>query len=245
MEMMTSRKTIEEIGFRHCDALTLVSRFDEGFAQARGYKERDRMLVIENPLETEWIGQQVDFAREPIVGFVGSWIERKGSDILPEIMTRVLGEVPDCKFLVIGIGEAASLQLRRAFPAEKRVEIIPFCPRPELLNHYRRIAVLLAPGVYESFGLTFAEAMSSGVALLATPVGFAAGLNDGKECLIISDCSPVGIAAQLSYIMKNPHHCQTIARAGFERVQSLRWDFAMNKIIAFYDGLIHAVRGRN
>jgi len=233
--------TLEEIGYRRCDALTLVSHFDEVFAHARHYKgknERERVIVIENPLEDDWLGQEINFVREPVIGFVGSWIERKGSGILPEVMRRVLDAMPNVRFLLIGIGEETSRRLRRDFPDPNLVEIIPFCPRSELRNHYRRMAVLIAPSIYESFGLTFAESMACGAALAATPVGFAAGLIDGREFRAINEGSPAGITALIGELLGDMPNRQRIAEAGFKRVQSLCWSDAARRIISLYERLL-------
>ena len=91
----------------------------------------------------------------------------------------------------------------------------------------------------ESLGLTFAERMSSGVALLAMPIGFAAGLLDGKEYLQIRKRSAKYVASQLNIMLKSPHQCQTIAKNGYKRFQSLRWDLDINQINALYSDLIH------
>ena len=236
-------KTIEslvEIGFRRSDALTLVGAFDLQFARMRHYQTNDKILTIENPLDEEWLNQEIDFERQPIVGFVGSWLTRKGADLLPTVMLTVLKNAPSSKFLLVGVGDAAAVSIRESFPDNGIVEIIGCCPRDELRYHYSRMAILLAPSIYESFGLVLAEAMSCGAALVSTRVGFAAGLRDGTEFVKIGTLDSVEIASILCRLLTDEPHRKKIAMAGYQRVQSLVWNDAVDRLEDFYGELLNS-----
>ncbi len=230
---------LPEIAFRNCAALTLVSHFDARFARERAYQPDSRLLVMENALEPGWLGQSPTFEREPVIGFVGGWLENKGSELLPDVMRQVLASTPSARFLLVGIGEQAQVDIAATFPGDPRIETVAFCPRDQIASLYHRMAVLVVPSFFESFGLVATEAMSCGVALAATRTGFAAGLDDG-EFAPIDERTPTGIAQTLTSLLNDETKRQAIARGGHARVQGLRWSSAVDRLETLYRSLLAA-----
>jgi glycosyltransferase involved in cell wall biosynthesis len=227
------RPTLVEQGFRCADGLVLVSKFDADFALARKYQPTDRILTIENPLPAGWEKPKSSAPKERIIGFVGSWIDRKGADILPGVMRTVLEHSESAKFLLIGVGEKAAGSLASEFGSD-RLEIVPQCDRDELKNHYGRMSLLVVPSMYESFGLVIAEAMACGVPVAATPVGFAAALKDQENFFCIKQRSVVPVADLILAILNNEPARQKIACAGQARVRSLEWPLALTTLEKWY-----------
>jgi glycosyltransferase involved in cell wall biosynthesis len=229
--------TLPEIAFRRCAALTVVSRFDARFALSRTYQPQSRLLVMENPLEQVWLGQLPCFERRPVIGFVGAWLPNKGSELLSDAIRKVLAAQPSTKFLLVGIGKPGVQALAKEFPGESRIQTVAFCPRAQIATHYQRMAVLMVPSFFESFGLVAAEAMSCGVALAATRTGFAADL-DESEFAPIEERTPTGIAEVLVSLLRDDSHRQSLARAGHARVQALDWTSATNRLEDLYQSLL-------
>lgn len=228
--------SLADIAFRYCDALTLVSRYDEVYTQTKRYQKEDKLLVLENPLNDEWLAQNVAYFREPIIGFVGSWIKRKGADIIPEVIRLVLAQHQTARFLLIGVGNIGAQEINNVSEAS-RVELIPFCPRVLILEKYHGMAILLVPSIYESFGLVTTEAMACGVALVATPVGFSAGLKE-SEYKVIKKRTPIEVAKAIIELLENESKRQGMAKKGYQRVQSLRWENAVDQLERFYEKLL-------
>ncbi len=238
MQVQSAPRGLAEIGYRRCDLLTVVSRFDHGYAIARCYKNQNLVIAIENPLGDDWLSRSICFERERTVGFVGIWNPNKGSLIMPKVIEEVLSIFADCRFQVIGIGEDAATSLRSKFPNDDRLEIIPSCSRADLKHFYENMSILLVPSIFESFGLVTAEAMSCGVAIVATPVGFAAGLNEDEEFVMISELTSASVADRVIGLLKDEQLRQAIARQGFQRVQSLRWHDAISRLEQKYRELL-------
>lgn len=232
---------LPEIAFRGCAALTVVSRFDARFARERAYQPDSRLLVLENALGLGWLGQAPGFEREPVIGFVGAWLDNKGSNLLPAVMRQVLADQPTARFLLVGIGAHAQKAIAVAFPGESRIETVAFCPRVRIADHYHRMAVLVMPSFFESFGLVAAEAMSCGVALAATRTGLAADLEDHEFASIESQTAAC-IAQVLIALLRNEPWRQAIARAGHARVQTLDWVSATDRLETLYRSLLAPVR---
>lgn len=232
---------LPEIAFRRCAALTVVSQFDARFAHERAYQPQSRLLAMENALEPIWLGQAPRFERQAVIGFVGAWLPNKGCELLPAAIRRVLANEPTTRFLLVGVGKQGKQALAEEFPGDARVQTVAYCPRDQIMAHYHRMAVLMVPSFFESFGLVAAEAMSCGVALAATRTGFAADL-DESQFAPIEQRTPTGIADVLTSLLRNDSRRQALARAGHARVQALDWVNATNQLEGLYRSLLTSAR---
>ncbi|MEY2878590.1 MAG: hypothetical protein RLZZ15_970 [Verrucomicrobiota bacterium] len=231
------RRFDREAAFREVDALTTVSEYNRVFAEAAGYQPKERLLMVENPLPDDWLGQPCDPERPHVLGFFGSWLPLKGRDLLIAALPAVLRAQPGWTVRLVGVG---ALEPAEVFPADvaARIEVVPFeRDRVRLRDLYRRTAILVLPSAYESFGMVAAEAMSCGCAVVASPVGFAAGLPPEREVELVTARTPAAWAEALTALMNDEPRRQRLARAGHTRVQTLRWDAATDRLIGFYSGL--------
>lgn len=227
--------------FRRVDALTVVSRFDADYATAAGYQPPERLLHLDNPLPPEWLGQPLGPARPPVLGFFGAWLENKGRALLPEIFAAALRAAPKWRGLIVGPPAEAPT----AFAPELRARLtfVPFTSdKAHLRELYRGCAVTLLPSAYESFGLVAAEALACGCALVASPVGFAAGLRDGEEALLVRERSVRAWSEALVPLLRDPARRAQLAAAGHARVQALAWPATVDRLEAFYAARLAALQ---
>src|SRR5262249_50829701 len=155
------------------------------------YLPADHIAAINNSLPDEYLGQKTQLDRAPVVSYCGSWLPRKGTHLLRSDIPRLLEEFPACTLRLIGVG--SHFQIADHFPSSlrSRVEVTPFVhSRTDLRALYQSLAILVVPSVYESFGLVTAEAMSCGAAVVAARTGFAAGLKDREEALLLNQPQP-------------------------------------------------------
>lgn len=230
-----------ERAFRRADLLVLVSEFDRAFARSRRYQREDRLLVLPNPLPDAFLGLDVDLAREPLLGFVGSWLPIKGTDLLASDVPSLLAEFPRSRLLLIGVG--ARFDPAKHFPAAllSRIEVVAEADRErELPALYRRLALLLAPSRYESFSLVAAEAMAHGCPVVASPVGFPAGLAPGEEVVLLEDRAPGSLYAAARPLLADEAYRHRVAAGGHARVQALSWDQAVARLESAYARLLPA-----
>jgi glycosyltransferase involved in cell wall biosynthesis len=232
-------------GFRKADALVTVSEFDLEYARRHHYQPEDRTLAIENPLPTAFLSVPVDFERAPIIAYCGAWIARKGTALIAVDMTRILREFPAWRLRLIGVGDG--FRAHEHFPPDvlSRIEIVPFlADKSALLSTYRECAIAIAPSVYESFGMTMAEAMACGCAVVASRTGFAAGLDDDVEAGLLAAPSSPYLYARVRDLLIDPARRARIAAAGYRRVQRLRWDNAVERLAAAYQHWLSERRSR-
>jgi glycosyltransferase involved in cell wall biosynthesis len=231
-----SQSSLFTRALRRADALITVSPWDLDWALARGLGFSGRALAVENPLPDSYLGLEPDFERGPVLGFCGTWIPRKGTGLLRQALPDLLREFPEWRLTLVGTG--SGFQAADCFPADvlARIGVVPSAGREtELRDLYGTMAVCLLPSVYESFGLAGAEAMACGAALVASRVGFAAGLRHGEEAWLLADRSPAALQKALRTMMSDPEGRRALAWGGHRRVQSLRWDRAIATVEAAYE----------
>ena len=217
--------------FTAADALVLVSEFDRKFADQKGYQAAHRMLAIENPLPDTYLHQPLAHERPPRLVYSGTWIRRKGIDVLRRDVSRFLVANPEWKLVLAGVG--STFRAIDHFPESVvgRIEVIPYVARElELKEVYRRSRIAIQASIYESFGLAASEAMACGCALVATKVGYAASLIDGKEALLFPSTAHPSLVDCLSRFASDEAFRRQVAECGHRRVQGLHWNAAVSRL---------------
>jgi glycosyltransferase involved in cell wall biosynthesis len=226
------------LGFRHADLLTLVSRFDEGFALQQRYQHSGRVVKIDNPLPDEWLHQEVQKeVKNCVFGYVGSWSDNKGAKQLIRIINRVKSMGSRAKWIFAGVGSKGRHELLEK-TALTPDEIYEHVDREELKQLYRKMTTLLCLSSYESFGMVCSEAMACGCILLSTDVGFASGLKDGEEYIRIDRNNTDAIANKLLKIESDGSRYRELSLRGYERVQNLKWTAALDTLERHYRTLL-------
>jgi len=230
-------------GFRRADAIVTVAPFDRDYALRERYASEHRVLAIENPLPASFLGCEVSFAREPVIGYCGSWLPIKGAALIARDLPRILREFPSWRLMLVGVGP--DFRPAECFPTDllPRISTVPRAEREtELQALYKRFAITIVPSFYESFSLAAAEAMACGSALVATRVGFAAGLRGGEEAILLPAATSPCLYEGLKVLIEDAALRERIARAGHRRVQSLRWESAVARLEAAYTGWLDEIR---
>lgn len=217
--------------FNQVDGIVTVSEDEAQYALACHYQDDAHVVGINNSLPEDHIGLSVEFGRKPVIGYCGSWIQRKGIQLIQSDITQILNEFPECTFKLIGVG--ANFHKEDYFPTSisAQIKVISFVENKQYLQKiYHTLSVLIVPSIYESFGLVTAEAMACGCAVVVSKIGWGAALENHKEALIIENLiSPRLYQAVKELLLDEPLRIK-IAEAGYQRVQNLRWSTAVDKL---------------
>jgi glycosyltransferase involved in cell wall biosynthesis len=229
------REPLMKQAFTKADLVVTVSEYDRDWLIKENYQPPDRVTAIDNPIADEFFDNSPAPARERLIGYCGTWLPKKGVDVLAKDVTRILQEFPDYRLLLMGTG--ASFDRRKYFPesVDSKIEIIPYIEKKsELRSLYQRMSIFVFPSVIESFGLALAEAMACGCAVVATSVGFAAGLKDREEALLLERSESPVLYRAVRELIQNQDLRQRLSVNGRNRVQNLRWSDAIGKLNAIY-----------
>jgi glycosyltransferase involved in cell wall biosynthesis len=108
-------------------------------------------------------------AGAPTFLYVGSFIHRKGVDILARAFSEVVTAAPNARLIIAGDGDTGEIFDRHLSPAAAaRVVRCGFVPWERLPELYRRGDFLVMPSRYDGWGLVIPEAMASGVPVIGS-----------------------------------------------------------------------------
>lgn len=132
--------------------------------------ERFRICNSGFTIEKE-LRNMLHIGEEKIILFVHRLSERKGADLLPDIM-KALGR-SDVVLVVIGDGpERQNIERRAAeYGIRDHVRLLGAVPNSEMMKYYAIADALVMPSREEGFPRVLLEAMASGVPFVASAVG--------------------------------------------------------------------------
>lgn len=151
-----------------------------GYLRSSIKKYRNDAEVIGNLVDTNlFCTQNADYGNGNFVflcvGFLPN-LERmkiKGVDLLLEAFANVLKIHPQVSLKIIGIDETASdiKKYTVRLNIQEKVTLLTKMSREQIALEMRKCSCYVMPSRYETFGLVYAEAMASGLPVIATKVG--------------------------------------------------------------------------
>jgi glycogen(starch) synthase len=206
-----------------------------------------------------------DFARPPrlagppTVVYLGRLEHRKGTIDLLQAVPKVLAEVPDARFVLIGAdrphcpgGRTHAQYLEQNFPVEvkSQVTLAGRLPQPEVDRWLQTADVFVAPSRYESFGLIFLEAMRWGTPVIGTVAGGIPEIvENGRSGLLVQPESSDELAGAMVRLLRDASMRLALGAAGRTRVErEYSVEQMARRTVALYEEVLatrtgHPVRG--
>ncbi len=188
----------------------------------------------------------------PIILTVGRLNERKGHDTVIQAMPRILSEVPDAIYLIVGDGlNRDNLQaLTQQIGLEKSVIFAGEVPDEALPAYYQLATVFTMisrqpPGSHEveGFGIVYLEANACGLPVVAgRSGGVSDAVVDGKTGFLVDPFSVEEVATAMIQLLNHPQLCKQFAETGKKRaLEAFSWQQSSQKL----QTLIEAVEKEN
>ncbi|WP_340245966.1 glycosyltransferase family 4 protein [Sulfitobacter pontiacus] len=148
------------------------SRFIQKKAEGLGLGNTFYLPLGIDKVFTDPVPAKQDASRRLI--FVGSLVEQKGVQLLPEILELVTQVFPDTSLAICGRGPLENY-LKCEFTDKgllNNVEFKGFASPAQLSKEYRKSSVFVLPSLWaEQFGLVGVEALASGLPCVASDTG--------------------------------------------------------------------------
>jgi glycosyltransferase involved in cell wall biosynthesis len=222
---------------RLADRLLVLNDRDRRFATSRGWKRADRVDVVPHGVSDRFLaGPPSDAAASGAVLFCGTWDHVKGvTDLVTACdALAAAGRMP--ALTVLGPGVPAP-QVLATFSerSRPRVTVLERVAEDEVMAVYRRHGILVFPSTYEGFGLVALEAMSQGLAVIATPVGCIPDLvRDADNGCIVPPRRPEALAAAMGRLVESPVERRRLGLAAAKAVAGMSWRRTAEQTIAVY-----------
>ncbi len=186
-----------------------------------------RHAVIPNGVDTEVFrpGAPDDKAPDPTILFVGTYKRRKRGKLLMELFADVVRpQVPDARLWMV-CDDA---------PAAPGVEVLGRVSDERLAELYRQAWAFCLPSSYEGFGVPYAEALVSGLPVVASPNRGALEVLEHGACGILADDEHLG--AELVRVLTDPALRERLRSLGIER----RERYSLRTVAQQYVDLVRA-----
>src|SRR3990172_4780064 len=184
----------------------------------------------------------------PVVLFFGGLKPRKNLFLLLDVWAPVASRRADARLVVAGGGPLLDdlRQHARRLGLEGRVVFTGYVPEVEKAEHFNLADVFLFPSAMEGFGFTVAEAMSSGVPVVASDRGSIPELvADGQSGFVCDPAAPERFVARLLLLLGDPAMREKLGAAGREGADRLfRWEPCVEAPRRVYEDTIEAWRRR-
>lgn len=150
-------------------------------------------------------------------------LEHKGSVYGLEALLRLKKEVPDLQAFVFGAPDRP----------ENLPDWINYTQRAtarQVCDIYNSAAIFMCPTINEGFGLTGAEAMACGCALVSTDyAGAREYAIENKNAILCPTKDANALCAAMKYLMENEPERLRLAYNGNTDIQKLNWKDAVDK----------------
>ncbi len=230
---------------RRADAVVVVSSALGSHLVKRYGLEVERVTVASNGADLERFRPETtpdpEFPRDggaPRVGFVGSFQQFHGLDLLAGMTERVAAARPEARFLFVGGGDGAE-GLRRRLDLGERAAFTGRVPHPRVPGLMASLDVgVLAEAAPYQCPLKLIELMAAGTAIVAPRHGPIEELvEDGVEALLFEPRDLDGLVAAVLELAGDPDRRRDLGQAAARRAHgSLSWCDNARKVLAACDG---------
>ncbi len=230
---------------RRADAVTAPSEATLRVAHDLVPEARGTFRVVHNALPRDVVAR----LRSPVaagepgrVVAIGELHPKKGMDVL----IRAVSAVPELRLRVLGEGPArADLEaLIQRHGVGKRVELVGFVDRNQLLHEIDAAAVQVVPSRKEPFGLVLLEGFAAGKAVIASRVdGIPEVVGDNNAALLVPPDDIEALADALRTLIAQPRRRTEFGRRARERARAFSQEATTGGYESLYDEVLTR-RGR-
>lgn len=196
---------------------------------------QSKSIVIPNGidefyLKNKWLRDDLSNKKELNIITVGYICRRKNQLTVCKAIDRLKKELGmNVNYIVVG-----KILDKKVFKKLKKysfVNYVPFLPKEELIKEYRKADIYVMPSITETFGLTYAEAMSQGLPIIYTKnQGFDGQFEEGTVGYSVNSTNYNEIANKICEIIRNYQFLSTNA---VKKVDKFDW----GKITQYYKSL--------
>ena len=188
---------------RRATRVTCLNALERDELVRRGWVSEDRVDLVFHGVAPEFFLPERPPRQAHTLLFVGQWLPMKGVAYLREAFTEIAHLHPDVRLVCAGTLAPAEAVLAGFAPVVRpRISVIPRLARLDLVELYRQADIMIAPSLYEGFGVALVEAMAARLPIVTTRVGVAAdALTDGESALIIPTRHAQAIAREVERLL--------------------------------------------
>jgi phosphatidyl-myo-inositol alpha-mannosyltransferase len=175
------------------------------------------------------------------IGFLGRMEEpRKGLAVLLKAFEILAVERPGLRLLVAGPGDADAQRHKLPEPLRERAIFLGEVSEEEKVRVLHSVDVFCSPNTGgESFGIVTAEAMASGVPIVASDIdAFRQVLRDGRAGELFATGDPADLARAAGRLFDDPARRAELTVAALAAVAAYDWDVVAREVLNVYETVV-------
>jgi glycosyltransferase involved in cell wall biosynthesis len=220
-----------------CDAIVVLS--DSWKETVRKVLPNSEIIVIYNPvMDTEGeVTRKCDNGRDVL--YLAHLIRRKGFDDLIKAFAQVVAEVPDARLVFCGSGETDyAKELGDKLGISANIVFRGWIPESGIADQLAAATVFCLPSYDEGLPMGILEAMSSGVAVVTTPVGGVPDvLTHERNALLVKPGDVPDLGKQLTRLLQDASLRKRLSEEALRDSVAFRPDRISEEWAAMYNSL--------
>lgn len=225
--------------FPGADGIWCVNAEDAAFYEAEYRVPRERIAVIPHAIADAFF-VSADTTRDwSQVLFVGTWIPRKGSDVLERCLPEVLDRLPGVRVVLAGT-LAPEGEVRERFPPrlQERILVYPRLDDAALRELYGSSGLLLVPSRLEGLPFSLLEGLACGCpALAAANSGMRDVVDDEVTGWLLGDLAPDAWARRVVGLLEDEAARRRASAAARVAAERFRLPDLTRRALAWYESL--------
>jgi len=241
------RKIVENLA-SHVDTFVAVSMSIQNGWLA---KYHVKPILIPNGVDTTRFNPEIDGSSlrkelgvddKFVVLSVGRLSKQKGLENLIQAADYLRTRTQNLAILIGGRGEEENRlkDLAGVQGVLKTVQFVGFILPESLPLYYAACDVFVLPSVFETFGLTVLEALSTGKPIVCTRVGVAREIaryfEKSRHCVFVNHGDPRGLAEAILWFVDNQEFVRENAKTVSETIRTnFTWESVSDRINVLYE----------
>ena len=231
---------IEKIAGRFCSKIICVSDFDNKLALKYKIISEEKIITIHNGAESQYF-EHLEHSNIQIV-FIGRLAQPKDPLLLLKSFSSLPSELKN-KAQISIIGEGPKRKELEKFirknKLEEKVKLFGSISREKVFEILKESDIFVLISNWEGFPYTIIEAMSCGLAIIASEVG---GIKEAVDScgILVKRGDKEEIKNALEKLLKNPSLIREIGRRAREKVKR---EFSLEKMLEETEEVYKAILG--
>ncbi len=209
-----------------------------------------KITVVPNGVESQfcqlspeivkkWRQQYVNFLEEICILNVGSTHQRKNIITVLKVVKAIADQGLPVRLWKIGDDfTTEQKQFIRDRALDKHITFLAKPDREALIRFYNAADILLAPSLYEGFGLTILEAMACGTPVITSNVSSLPEVA-GDGAILVTPTDVEAITQTIFRLQKDSVYRQDLINQGLTKAKTFTWQKNAEAMARLYKEIIH------
>ena len=209
---------------REAGAFIAVSDHIRRRLMEQGYPE-DKVVVLRNGIDVDFFEPTSSGERDPVILFVGRFVQKKGATYLLEAAQRLMSKGVRFELVMLGSGPLEDELREAATQSGLPCRFPGFMPLTGVMEWLQKARVVVVPSVtadngdQEGLPTILLEAQAMETPIVATRhSGIPEGVEENVTAYLVDEKDTVGLADKLRIYLENPELARRAGVAGREFV---------------------------